>query len=115
MEITIRLKEIHFHAPIGWHDKEQLSGNEIVVNVEMRVKVEHVEEDELSHTVNYETVYARVKELVMVPTRLLETVANKIAKAIIKEFKVEDVKVTVAKLNPPLDGKVERTEVEVKR
>ncbi len=114
MEVSIRLNQLQFHAPIGWYAEERLLGSDIVIDIELKSKIEEVGNDELSNTVNYETVYEVIKKIVLTPTKLLETVSNKIVDEIFSVYKeVTEVKVIVTKPYPPLGGKVESASVEI--
>jgi len=116
MEIVIRLNKLQFHAPVGWYEEERLLKSDIEIDVEIKTEIKKAEKDELMHTVNYELVYAAVEQVVMIPAKLLETVADRAASEILSSFNsVTEVKLTVTKLHPPLNGKVKSVSVELKK
>jgi len=115
MEVIIRLNQLHFHAPVGWYAEERLLGNSVVIDLELKVKVTRVKEDELVNTVDYESVYALVKKIVLKPAKLLETLCGNIAAEILLRFKeVIEVKVITAKIHPPVGGIAGSSSVEVR-
>jgi dihydroneopterin aldolase len=62
--------------------------------------------DELAGTVNYEALFRIVKEEMEQPSKLLETVAEKIANDVLTKFETAlSVDLKISKLNPPIGGK----------
>lgn len=111
----IYLKNIQLYAYHGCMDEEEKIGSDYVVNVVVDTDLsESSKSDELKDTVDYVSLHAIVKEEMSVRAKLLEKVADRILKRILREHKeVTVVKVKVAKRNPPIGGNVE--EVAVKR
>lgn len=63
--------------------------------------------DKISNTVDYELLYELVCEEMKHPRKLIETVAQAIIDKIKAQYPlVENIKVSLKKLNPPLSGKV---------
>ena len=74
-----------------------------------------INSDKLSDTIDYSLVIEIVRREMKVRSKLVEHVAGRIAKAILKESpRIEEVKVKVSKMNPPVSGEVARFSVEVK-
>lgn len=111
----IYLKNIQLYAYHGCMDEEEKIGSDYVINVVIDTDLsESSKSDELKDTVDYVSLHAIVKEEMSVRAKLLEKVADRILKRILREHKeVTVVKVKVAKRNPPIGGNVE--EVAVKR
>ncbi|MDA7797416.1 dihydroneopterin aldolase [Flavobacteriaceae bacterium] len=111
----IYLKNIQLYAYHGCMDEEKKIGSDYVVNVVVDTDLsQSSKSDELKDTVDYVSLNAIVKEEMSVRAKLLEKVADRILKRILREHKeVTVVKVKVAKRNPPIGGNVE--EVAVKR
>ena len=62
-------------------------------------------DDRLEDTVNYAEVTALVRHEMALPSQLIEHVAERIASAVLKEFrKVNEVTVKIEKLSPPIAG-----------
>ncbi|MDA9572293.1 dihydroneopterin aldolase [Flavobacteriaceae bacterium] len=111
----IYLKNIQLYAYHGCMDEEKKIGSDYIVNVVVDTDLsQSSKSDELKDTVDYVSLNAIVKEEMSVRAKLLEKVADRILKRILREHKeVTVVKVKVAKRNPPIGGNVE--EVAVKR
>ena len=61
-----------------------------------------------------DTARAELTDEMMKPSNLLEHVARRVGEAVLAQFAaVEDVKVKVYKLNPPLGGQMDSVSVEV--
>jgi dihydroneopterin aldolase len=111
----IRLKNARFYAHHGVLDAERSNGGLFEIDAELTCDILEAEaEDDLKKTVDYEKVYAFVKEVVSSRKfYLIESLASRICKSIIKNFKVvQKVTVKVRKPSPPLGGVVEFVEVE---
>lgn len=102
----IALEGLEFHAFHGVYPHERESGNWFEADVFVETTFRESVQDDLSRTVNYETLYQLVKEEMEKPSRLLETVAEKIVARVFEELPaVEEVEIKIAKLNPPIGGK----------
>ena len=115
---TVRLVNAVFYAHHGVMEEEHRIGGRYEVDVAMRLDVtEAAETDDLSKTVDYERVYALVREVVTGNSSyLIERVAWRIAEAVGMAYpRVAEVAVTVRKPNPPVGGPCDRAEVTVTR
>ena len=111
----IRLKNARFYAHHGVLDAERSNGGLFEIDAELTCDILEAEvEDNLKKTVDYEKVYAFVKEVVSSKKfYLIESLASRICKSIITNFQVvKKVTVKVRKPSPPLGGVVEFVEVE---
>ena len=111
----IRLKNARFYAHHGVLDAERSNGGLFEIDAELTCDILEAEvEDNLKKTVDYEKVYAFVKEVVSSKKfYLIESLASRICKSIITNFQVvQKVTVKVRKPSPPLGGVVEFVEVE---
>lgn len=109
----IALEGLEFHAFHGVYPHERESGNWFEVDVVVETNfLKAAVEDELADTVNYETIFRLVKAEMEIPSKLLETVAEKIVDDILKEFpSVTCVEFKISKLNPPIGGKCRKASV----
>lgn len=108
---TVALEDIRSYAYHGFHDIERVIGNEFSVDVLASWTSPAPVEDDLSRTVNYEVVYRIVEQEMMVPSKLLETVAERIADHIHGAFPfVEQVRVSIHK-QVQLGGAVKKATV----
>ncbi len=112
---VIALEGMYFFARHGYYDEEQLVGNEFVVDVYITTRTtDAAVTDDLRETINYETVYTICQLVMKRPTRLLETVAERIGLGIRHQFGyIKSLKVRVRKNNPPLNGPVAAAWVEI--
>jgi dihydroneopterin aldolase len=117
MNGRIALEGLEFHAFHGVYPHERESGNWFEVDIAVETDfTAAAQNDELSGTVNYETLYALVKAEMEEPSKLLETVAEKIVSDVLKELThVTRVELRIAKINPPIGGKCKRAIVSVSR
>jgi len=113
MMITIALEGMKFHAFVGWYEEEKILGNEITVDLYVNVPADVQEGDSLQETVNYETVYETVRQVLNEKINLLETVCQRIIERVAAlSTKIEGVEVRVSKLHPSVSGRVDRVFVE---
>ena len=113
MLYTIRLQEMEFRAYHGCYDLEQKVGNRFTVDLRIVTELGQVAaEDSVELAVNYLTVYEVVREVMGHTQRTIERVAMNIIEALKERFpQIEQVTCTVAKLAPPLGGKLHSVSV----
>ncbi|WP_412068075.1 dihydroneopterin aldolase [Rubrivirga sp. IMCC43871] len=114
---TVRLVNAVFYAHHGVMEEEHRIGGRYEVDVAMSLDVrEAAATDDLTKTVDYERVYALVREVVTGTSAfLIERVAWRIAEAVGEAYPaVAEVEVTVRKPNPPVGGPCDRAEVVVR-
>lgn len=113
----VELEGLEFHAFHGLYPHERESGNwfEVDIAVETDFSVAAAT-DELSGTVNYEVLFRIVKEEMDQPSKLLETVAEKIVNDVLDQIPaVLSVSLRISKLNPPIGGKVRRATISLSK
>jgi 7,8-dihydroneopterin aldolase/epimerase/oxygenase len=100
----IYMNDVRLRAFHGVDPQEQVVGGTFIVNLRLKVAVDKaVENDNIDDTVNYAEIFSLMKEEIMIPSKLIENVAGRIAKRIIGTFpQVEMVDISVTKQNPPL-------------
>ena len=110
----IYLKNIRIYAFHGCMDEEEKIGSDYVVNLTIDADLNvSSQSDNLKDTVDYVSLHAIVKEEMSVRSKLLEKVADRILKRILKDHRqVILVKVKVAKINPPIGGNVDEVAIE---
>ncbi len=112
MRYTIHLDEMEFRAFHGCYDLEQRVGNRFAVNVDITSSLDDIASDDVSRAVNYLTAYEIVAQQMRITQRTIEAVALNIINALKAEFsQIESVRCEVAKLAPPLGGKIARVSV----
>ncbi len=106
IQIEINNLEMMVHIGVGEQERseEQPIRFDVVLTLEGRLEERNGPSDELSSSVDYVVVLEIVDRLVKVGPRrrLLETLANDIARSCLALPKVERVEVAVTKLLPPV-------------
>lgn len=113
----ISLEGLEFHAFHGVYPHERESGNWFEVDIAVETNIlEGAIDDDLEKTVNYEILYQFVKEEMEKPSKLLETVAEKIVERILRDLpEVGQVDLKIAKINPPIGGKCKRASLSLSK
>jgi dihydroneopterin aldolase len=111
--ITIALHGAEFFAFHGFYPEEQKLGSKFIVDVDVSfIPVKNLKEDKIGNTVDYEQVYGIVDEQMKKTAKLIETVAQSIADEIKEHFSfVDNIRVSIKKMNPPLKGRVEYSNI----
>ena len=109
----IKLNEMEFYAYHGCYQQEQLIGNHFIVDITMETDMEAASHsDDLSDALNYAQVYELVKAEMAVRSYLLEHVCKRILDRLFENFsQLKRAEVCVAKLNPPVGGKMRSVSV----
>lgn len=104
----IVLEGMVFYGYHGVNQAERELGQRFVVDLELsRDLAEAGLSDDLDKTVNYASVFKAAREIVEgPPANLIETVAERLARAILDRFPVESVRVKVRKPWAPVKGSV---------
>ncbi len=113
----IIFEKMQFYAYHGVFEEEMRLGQKFEVDVEMFLDLLKAgQSDCIEDTVNYAAVYELVKELVTgTKKKLLEALAEEIAKQILLLFPLKEIIVRVKKLHPPIAGHIQSISVEIKR
>lgn len=111
----ITINGMQFYAFHGCFAEEQDIGTYFRVDVAFETDTSRAQQsDDIADTVSYLEVYQTVKREMAIPSHLLEHVGDRIGEAILEEYPaVENVRVKVSKLNPPLGGQLESVSVEI--
>ncbi len=114
-EYRISLENIRLYGYHGASENERELGQRFEIDVEIIADLsEAVATDSMKRTVDYEKVYRLVEsEVVHQKYHLLETMADKIARDVLKEFGAEEVVVRIRKPSVPIAGSIDHVEVEV--
>ena len=113
----ILINGIEFHGHCGVTAEERKVGQRLSVDVELQVDLRPASRhDAVSKTVNYAKVCQTVLEVGRSETcRLVETLAERIAAALINRFGVEELFLRVKKIQPPLEEIKGGVIVEIRR
>ncbi|MGC1515594.1 MAG: dihydroneopterin aldolase [Maribacter sp.] len=107
------LENIKAYAHHGCLAQETVIGSDYLINVAVMTDLSKAAtSDKLQDTVDYVHINTIVKEEMRIPSKLLEHVAKRIVDRIFSELPtVEKSKVSVSKINPPINGDVEKVTV----
>lgn len=107
--MQIVLEKMHFYAYHGFFEQERIIGNDFFVTVSLDMdEVAAQTTDDLNDTLNYQLVYDAVSEEMQHTSKLLESVAQRIACRLRQIHPaVKHVQVQLSKKNPPLGGQME--------
>ena len=111
------MEGLEFHAYHGVYPHERESGNWFEVDISVETDFSTgANRDELEGTVNYETLFQIIKLEMEQPSKLLETVAEKVVADVLKELPaVLEVQLKISKINPPIGGKCRKASVSIVR
>ena len=114
---TIELSGMEFHAYHGCYELERRVGNRFEVGLSITAELgEIAAHDAVEEAVNYLHVYETVRDTMAVTQRTVERVAMNIIEALYDRYpRIRHIRCTVAKLAPPLGGKVARVAVKKKK
>lgn len=112
---TIRVDNIRVYSYHGCLSEETKIGSDYLVNVEVKADLSKaIESDELRDTVDYVHINRIVVEEMGIPSKLLEHVAKRIGNRILRDLlMVKKTTISVAKVNPPINGDVEKVLVKL--
>lgn len=113
----VGLEGIRLRGHHGYYEEERRLGNEFLIDVQVSTPITQAAmSDDLSETVNYETLYLIVQSVMRQPAQLLESLAERIVGRIEEYYEtaVNGVQVKVRKLAPPLGGEVAASFVEIR-
>jgi dihydroneopterin aldolase len=113
----IKLCNIVFYAHHGYYKAERELGQRFELDIEVRCDLRQAAlNDNLEKTIDYRQVYSIAKDAFENNKfKLLETVADRIARKILIKYPVAEVLIRVRKPNVPLKGFLDHIEIEVQR
>ena len=112
----VHLKNIQVYAYHGCLAEETLIGSAYKVQIKVWANLEKsTQTDALEDTIDYVLLNHIVKKEMAIASKLLEHVAKRIIDAVFKQAAdVRKIKVSVAKINPPIGGDVPEVRVVLK-
>jgi len=102
--MRISLSNLEFFGFHGLYEGEKKIGNQFLVDIQIDFTPTVLIVSELDQTIDYVLVYNKVKEIMAIPTPLLETLVCKIADQILIDHTIADkvfVQITKQKLAIP--------------
>lgn len=112
---SVFIDRMRVYARHGVMDQERVVGADFEVSLRVDYDYSHaLDSDELDDTISYADLCDIVRREMAVPSKLLEHVAGRMAKAVISSYpQAKRVGVKVVKLNPPMGADCDGAGVEV--
>jgi len=110
----IRLRDVTIFGFYGVSPAEREVGQKIQIDLDLHADLTAAcRSDALPDTINYESIYSRVMEVVSGERRfrLLEALGEEICNVILAEFNVSKVEIRLRKLNLPFPNNLSHVEV----
>ncbi|MBA4601272.1 dihydroneopterin aldolase [Thermoactinomyces mirandus] len=113
----IFMNRLSFYAYHGTFPEENRLGQRFYVDLELILDLRQAgTTDDLEKTVDYTKVYERVRqEMTETRVKLIERLAEQIARRLLADFPIAEVMVRITKPNPPIPGHFESVGVEIVR
>ena len=113
MKATVKVENLKIYAFHGCMDEEKVIGSDYVINMKALCFVgEKVFNDDINQTVDYVDLARIAKREMAVRSKLLEAVIKRIIDASFKEIdSLEELCVSVSKINPPINADVKSVSV----
>ena len=114
---VIRLKNMMFYGYHGISESEKSLGGKFEVDLDLYRDLKKAgESDNLNDTLDYEKIYKTVSNCTKKNKfYLIEKLAERIAKSVLRKYKVEKLVVRVRKPHAPVKGVLDTVEVELER
>ena len=102
-----------FHAHHGVFEEETIVGGKFEVNIELETDFsESAKNDVLEGTIDYSAVYRMVEQEMMIPSKLIEHVGQRIVNALYANFdSIRFIRLKISKLNPPIKATIEKVSI----
>lgn len=113
----ISLEGAEFFAYHGFYEEERKIGNKYSVDISVSADATAgASSDHLQGTVNYEDLYAIIREEMLISSLLLENIAHRIIERTYAKYPhAEWVEVSVSKFNPPVGGICYRSRITLRK
>ena len=108
---------MEFYAYHGHYKEEQIVGNKFLVSLTIETDMTKPSlSDSLKDAVNYQAAYQLVETEMEKKSHLLENIAKRILDALYRELDgIKKATIKVAKINPPVGGKVDSVTIILSR
>lgn len=94
---------LRFYAYHGYFPEERILGNWYELDVNISLKLDDEIQDDLGQTLDYGQVYQLCREIMKEPVDLLETIVEKIGKALVHRWPhIKGLEISLRKHKPPL-------------
>lgn len=112
----LTLKGMSFHANHGLFPEEKINGNSFEVDLAFYLNLQDAgSSDDLKQTIDYGRAHMIVQTIMNGPSMdLIEALTFSIGEKLFEELTPNQLKVSVRKLNPPVNGITQYSEVKMK-
>ncbi len=112
----IIIKGLKIYAYHGVNEEEKINGQNFIIDVNMKINRSEYT-DNINSTVSYSKVAKEIKKIALEQKYdLIETLAEKIAKELLKEFDmIQNIEIIVKKPEAPMKLDFEYTAVKISR
>ena len=113
MKATVKVENLKIYSFHGCMKEEEIIGSDYVVNARAVCQLEQETfNDDITQTVDYVDIARIIKREMAVRSKLLESVVRRILSSCLEEIIVlEEITVSVSKINPPINADVESVTV----
>jgi len=113
----IQIEGMEFYAYHGHFVEERIVGNRFLLDISIKTNTNKAEEsDQIEDALNYQTVYKIIKAEMQKKSHLLENIGKRILDSLYNEFsEIEEIKIKVKKMHPPMGGQIECVSVTLTR
>ena len=113
----IKLNGMEFYAYHGCYREEQMTGNTFIVDITLDTDMERASKsDIICDALNYAEVYEVVKREMTIRSCLLEHLTGRVLDRLFEHFpQLNSAEISIAKLNPPIGGKMQSVAVCLRR
>ena len=117
MKATVKVENLKIYAFHGCMEEEKVIGSDYVVDICAVCSVgKKAFGDEIKGTVDYVDLARIAKREMSIRSKLLEAVVNRIISSCFNEISVlEQISVTVSKINPPINADVASVSVSMEK
>jgi 7,8-dihydroneopterin aldolase/epimerase/oxygenase len=114
---TIQLEGIEFYSFHGCYKEERIVGGKFIVDVSIDTDLSKAAEtDNIYDALNYQAVFEIIKKEMSSKSCLLENIAKRIIDTLYNNFTmIEKIEIKVSKINPPINGKMNKVSVLMSR
>lgn len=111
----IILEKMQFYAYHGCFAEEQLVGTNFEITLAVEVDTTKASKtDALEDALNYQEIYTTVKAEMSIKSKLIEHVGQRIVDKLLNTYpQIQEVELSLSKLNPPLGGQLERVSIQL--
>ncbi len=102
-QMEIKLENVRLYGYHGLQKGEEVLGGEFEINLSAYFIAKGFPITLLENSVDYSAIFSIVKQRMLQPAHLLETLAMDIVRELFDKFPiVEEVKISISKLKPPI-------------